>query len=596
MKSSKIIIVFVVILLIALLAVGAYAYFYTDMFATPEKLFKKYLYSGYNQLTEFNLAPFDEIYNKSATEKINFKVFAPNKEETQYMIDISADQEANASATAKIYFSENTDPLTVSTALSKKAVGLKIEELYDKYLVIENRNLKKLAGVFITDEEVLAEIPDSIPVDENTVNENSQKLNELYNEYVQLFISKFDPNTCFSTEKNVEVVVKDTNINTTKVSFKSTEAEIAKNLQEVLDQLKTDQRFIDLYKEVYNKDLPEELEDKMKIDSDVTEDPVEISLYIADQKTVKAEFVSKENSASLLFIDNNNLLITGRGLTSSWSEVYRNYTIEVSNSFDGTNGNFVVSVETKYDSTEEYSYYKDSKANISLKSKSKDNGCDYELFITSDDEEQQLLDATFTYGENVNVEQLIDLNSEVINDYTKLDFTNLAMQLSASAQKYMTKNPNSGLSMLLSYFFRNSYDYNDYGYDYGYKDPSYSYENNTDIDEELEKTSVQTSVENGINDCLYKFKQAQILDPNANIAEYLTVENIQSFCEDFSIELIDGTTLMCTMNNNSNKYSATMNIDGGSLTLTEVTVEKVEEPENTTIEIPDVVISNEISY
>ena len=53
---------------------------------------------------------------------------------------------------------------------------------------------------------------------------------------------------------------------------------------------------------------------------------------------------------------------------------------------------------------------------------------------------------------------------------------------------------------------------------------------------------------------------------------------------------------MCTMNNNSNKYSATMNIDGGSLTLTEVTVEKVEEPENTTIEIPDVVISNEISY
>lgn len=60
MKKSKvkIFIILIILLIIVGLLGGVYAYFRTDIFKTPDQLFKKYLINGAFQVSSFNNEPY----------------------------------------------------------------------------------------------------------------------------------------------------------------------------------------------------------------------------------------------------------------------------------------------------------------------------------------------------------------------------------------------------------------------------------------------------------------------------------------------------------------------------------------------------------
>ena len=66
-----------------------------------------------------------------------------------------------------------------------------------------------------------------------------------------------------------------------------------------------------------------------------------------------------------------------------------------------------------------------------------------------------------------------------------------------------------------------------------------------------EQDAVQKEVEDAINNILLAYRFASKGNTEENIADYLTVDNIQSKCsEDLTVEFYDGETLKCTKNGN----------------------------------------------
>ena len=84
---------------------------------------------------------------------------------------------------------------------NKDKAGIKVEELYDKYVVVENRDLKKLAGLFGLDEEDVKDIPDSIP--ETDYSANKEKIETLSKKYTERIFEQISSDK-YSVEKDVQ--------------------------------------------------------------------------------------------------------------------------------------------------------------------------------------------------------------------------------------------------------------------------------------------------------------------------------------------------------------------------------------------------------
>ena len=170
--KAIIIVLLIILLILALIGGGAYIYLATDLFKTPEQLFKKYMLSNIIEMTQTEIKPFDDIEKRSESElteyslklgvdaeklemedmkklDINFalKTDWPNKNE-EIDIIINKDEEE--------YFKGHM-------ALTNETFGIKIPDIYDKYVAIENRDFKKMAITFVLSEEYIEMLPDKIP-------------------------------------------------------------------------------------------------------------------------------------------------------------------------------------------------------------------------------------------------------------------------------------------------------------------------------------------------------------------------------------------------------------------------------------------------
>ena len=75
-KKSKKNIIAIIMVLIVIIGCGlAYAYTKTDIFKTPQQLFKKYLADNVNQLENMNFNPLAEILEKMENEPVETNLY-----------------------------------------------------------------------------------------------------------------------------------------------------------------------------------------------------------------------------------------------------------------------------------------------------------------------------------------------------------------------------------------------------------------------------------------------------------------------------------------------------------------------------------------
>ena len=199
-SNTKIILIIVLILLIAL-GGAAFCVFKTDMFKSPEQLFKKYLANNVTQIEDFNFEPFNKIFERMETEssstKLNIEYKDSYSEETMKLaFNVKSDFQNKAGLiNIKANMGEYNDD--ASLYYSNNKLGLQTDLLHEKYLIIENRDLKELAKKFGFTEDQIEEIPDKISDELLNITENEEKIakiNELQTKYINRFFEQMKTN------------------------------------------------------------------------------------------------------------------------------------------------------------------------------------------------------------------------------------------------------------------------------------------------------------------------------------------------------------------------------------------------------------------
>ena len=609
----------------------------TDLFKTPEQLFKKYLLSNVLQLTQTNFEPFNEINQRSETEV------------TQYLLEIGVDQSSvledeekididvklttdipNRNEELELLINKgDSEYLKGYLALTDETLGLKVPDLHDKYIAVENRDLKKIAKTFNLDDEYVEMIPDKIP--SVMTEEEKEKINALATKYVTKIAEQFDENS-YMAEKNINININSKEIVADRYTLNISTKTMYTTVISAFNELLEDPDFIALYQDRVSTDVIEKIKtaynDFLENNSieDVEDQTIKLSVYASGGITVKTELISEENEASIVMENNENesmMTLTSIEPKSDTNDVGTTTVTVFKNTYANNSGEFSYETTTEYNKddiktlqeeydakysgytssfTTDYSeVYADSNEKYIIKTtKTNDSTITGNVQFEGEkfDSIKDMLEIKFKcqFG-NATVNTMNEKNSIVINDYTMEDYQQLLVDIGTNAAATAITKPNSLIgTFLTNSFFGNSSTVEDESNDFtiesedstGNEDFTLSDDENNDnylyptVSNNIEilRDNVDTAITDGLTTALNRYKMELEFNPDADLGEFLTVENVQQFCgETYSLELTDSTTIKCTLDENGEQYIyyALMNIDGNELVVTEVEVLTEEE-------------------
>lgn len=633
-----IIVLLIILLILALIGGGAYIYLATDLFKTPEQLFKKYMLSNIIEMTQTEIKPFDDIEKRSESELTEYSLKLGVDAEKLEMEDM---KKLDINFALKTDWTNKNEEIDIiinkdeeeyfkgHMALTNETFGIKIPDIYDKYVSIENRDFKKMAKTFELSEEYIEMLPDKIP--SGLTKEEEEKLSALATKYVTKMVEQF--------EENAYIAEKDININVNQIELvadKYTLAISTKNLYTLLTntitELLDDPEFLELTKDRINTEQLDELKNKYKeflaenSVEDIEEQTIKISVYAADGRTVKTEIKADEGSEFNYFIINNETenLIVASTITpkSDYNKVETTTTTTMKNTYANDTGELtyetlisynkddIDAVQAEYDAeygdydssfkTDYSEIYKDEKTKyiISTRKSNEDTYTGTVKFEGGDlDELKEFFDISFKcqFGK-ASITTLSKENSIVINDYTMEDYGSLITEFGTNLVSTVLLKPDSLIGTIFTNFVGGNsttdedtnYLDNDYSSDDIYNNVDFSDDSNndnylyptvTDGSESL-RGDIDTDITLALETCLTNYKdEITYNNPDANIGDFLNIDRVQEYAgTDYILELLDGTTIKCTTNKDGIDYIyyALMNIDE-TYTVREVEVLTEEE-------------------
>ena len=271
---SKIILFIIILLLVLLCGVG-YCYLKTDIFKTPDELFKKYLSKNVNQIVSSNSDVLSNVVKRMSEEefednlkiKVNLeKIIGEenldsfDEEELEqikdgYSIDFVLKSDPNNSKSelnTSIKYGEYES--TLKSYISQEQLGLQLDEINNKYLVVKNEKLKDLFKKFGVDEKTLEEIPDKI-ISDIDYDESAEKVKNLEEKYTKRLLEQISEDK-YKIEKKVSVNYNNQNYIANKYTLSLTDKEASNIVLTTIKELVDDPDFLSL--------VPEDESDEFK--------------------------------------------------------------------------------------------------------------------------------------------------------------------------------------------------------------------------------------------------------------------------------------------------------------------------------------------
>ena len=346
MKKNKILpaIIVVVILIIVLLGGLAYAYFFTDAFKSDKQLFLKYVSENFEIVKNLK----DEDLEKYKEKQQNTPYTSDG--EIKMYFTLSGTQESNLINTLKncnITFNGSTDKankyayqkvnlnysdsenLSFEYIHDQDTYGIKINEVLNKFIAVENNNLKEWARTLGLDEETIELIPNKLDFESNIFEDlfTEEEIKTLQDKYLKLIVENLKDemfskgetaeNTIYTitiTESQVENIgikllqtLKDDelifnkvkkvmieNLNVTETDANSYIQEIKDKMQDVIDEnSKSSSNIVD-------QDDMTSTEGIDDTTSMVESSNLVVNVYVKNKTLQKTEFVIDEDRISIM--------------------------------------------------------------------------------------------------------------------------------------------------------------------------------------------------------------------------------------------------------------------------------------------------------
>lgn len=266
-KKPKAPIIIAIVAIIAILGgVFACLYFFTDLFKSEKQLFVKELTSKQHvseQLEEIKtLSKRMQEESYEATTKMTLDISGDEiKKEIKDEIGIditkitlnenSKYDKNNTESNISLQY-DNKDVIALDVIQKDDVIGIRVKDLYDKYLTIENKNLKDLVKKYGLDSEIdIDQIPDKILTGkdfQNALTITDENVEEIIEKYSKVFIEGIESE---EIEKDKEKITIE--INGDKKEFDTQKSVLELNPKQFLEaslkvvkELKKDDKTIKL--------------------------------------------------------------------------------------------------------------------------------------------------------------------------------------------------------------------------------------------------------------------------------------------------------------------------------------------------------------
>ena len=630
-KGKGCLVVILLFLLIIALGVGGVCvYLFTDLFKTPEQLFKKYLILGATEVTKTNIQPYNDLGTRLLSEPTEATINLGMKQlesETDITIKYLADLNATIQkidVDAKV---NDEDFFDFNLYMDAEMIGLKVEDLHDKYFAIENAGLQDFAKNFVTDEEVLAKIPDSLFAETNPMTqEEKEKMSALGIKYLTQITNQIGTEN-YIVENNITATVNGASVTANKYTVSMKTKDLLKIISTEVNNFLNDPEFLALYKG--DEASLEEAKTSIKEMFDATlketsaKDNTSVSLYVSEGKNVKTELAFGETQVEMTAEHSETesiLRVTTNG-KSSRDDVGMTTIAVISNSFVNDVGTFTYDVTTEYNQDdidalqatedEEYGDFSNFKTDYSERYQNNhqkftittEKGADtYNITFDKESDEETEFDLgietsiDIMFGAEVEPEAFSEDSAIILNNYDQQGLQGLLVEIMQNAMMTAIQKPNSLVATMFSStlegFGGNTSEETDEPTDewttdewtteepteetideWSTGDDTIMFEEEPAIEEIVDiKPEIQSNVKNALEICLRDYQLAILSNQEPDIGDYLTIDNIQNNSpENYALELIDGNTIKCTVDGNS-VYYAIMEIDGGTMKVSYVDV------------------------
>ena len=344
-KRRTLIVVIIAVILLIIAVACVLLYVNTDMFKSSQTLFLKYTGKGIENLgtiTQVISNEYDEQletnpYTSNTQIKVNYienlGTTAESTENSINSLQLTIDGQTNKQEQYDYkdikLLKDNNQEMQVEYIQENNNYGLRFSDLFNQFAMIENSNLKNLyKNMGYTDEEV-ANIPDSISINENLFNDinfSSEEIETLKEKYLNVITQNISKDN-FSKLSNQNITINNQSYIADGYALTLTKEQLNNMYVNLLETLKQDEiilgkidnlqnkiNIINLYQQNSTINIKDEFVNSInqKIQeinqSNIGSDQTQITAYEMDGQTAKIAIKTAEYEIDFDSLGNNGFL------------------------------------------------------------------------------------------------------------------------------------------------------------------------------------------------------------------------------------------------------------------------------------------------
>ena len=344
-KRRTLVVVIIAVILLIIAVACVLLYVNTDMFKSSQTLFLKYTGKGIENLgtiTQVISNEYDEQletnpYTSNTQIKVNYienlGTTAESTENSINSLQLTIDGQTNKQEQYDYkdikLLKDNNQEMQVEYIQENNNYGLRFSDLFNQFAMIENSNLKNLyKNMGYTDEEV-ANIPDSISINENLFNDinfSSEEIETLKEKYLNVITQNISKDN-FSKLSNQNITINNQSYIADGYALTLTKEQLNNMYVNLLETLKQDEiilgkidnlqnkiNTINLYQQNSTINIKDEFVNSInqKIQeinqSNIGSDQTQIIAYETDGQTARIAIKTSEYEIDFDSLGNNSFL------------------------------------------------------------------------------------------------------------------------------------------------------------------------------------------------------------------------------------------------------------------------------------------------
>lgn len=344
MKSKKILIITLIIILVLAVAGTVFSYLFiaTDTFKGDKELFAKYISQNSETLEKFTDLQTKKVYEglkdeeKYESDTEIKATYSEGGEVSNPINNLSAKINIQKDNTEDYFYADgqisygNEKYLEAEAIKDQEAYGVRFTDIVKQFVTVKNDSkLGEVAKDLGTDSVTLEKIMDVIDGKENATEEivSKEDVQKIKDKYMNI-ITNAVSNGTFSSNKDAKITYNNNTVSAKAYTVSLTSEQVEGMIVEILNNLKEEDKIGEKYQDKIN-DIISNITDEKEIPA------VKITVYEQNKKTIRTAIeITSLAKITVENTDENNELKTKIQISGISTETTEEYNIEITKKTD----------------------------------------------------------------------------------------------------------------------------------------------------------------------------------------------------------------------------------------------------------------------